>query len=206
MLSRFRKLPSPATVISFVALLAVLGTGSAVALTGSNNVGGDDLKANSVGASEIRSNSIHRSEMFHNAVASAEVANNSLTGTDINEGTLNLNGGGGGGGLTPFTATLGSNQSKVQAIGNFTVTASTNAAGVCQPITLAAGNLDSQRAIGLGVGFVNLGANNTVNVVAANVSQAFTAVTDDGSSTMSGVVGRTQQGANCLITGYLTGN
>jgi hypothetical protein len=204
MLRRLRRLPSPATVISFIALLAVLGTGSAVALSGSNSVKADDIAANAVGAADIKSNAIHRSEMSDNAVASAEVAANSLTGDDINEATLNVGGGGGGSNLTQFTATLAPNASKTETIGNFTVTA-TNNAGTCGTITVQAGALDSQRSIGLNAAFANLGDNSTANIAAANVSQAFTAVTDDGSSYVSGVVGRAQQGNTCLITGYLTG-
>jgi hypothetical protein len=206
MLRRFRRLPSPATVISFIALLAVLGTGSAVALSGSNSVKPDDIAANAVGSADIKPNAIHRSEMFDNAVASAEVAANSLTGDDINEGTLNVGGGGGGGSnLTQFNATLAPNASRTETIGNFTVTA-TNNAGTCGNISVQAGALNSQRSIGLNAAFANLNDNQTATITAANVSQAFTAVTDDGSSFVSGVVGRAQQGNNCLITGYLTGN
>jgi len=58
----------------------------------------------------------------------------------------------------------------------------------------------------LGAAFANLPANTTVNITAVNVSQAFTAVTDDGTSTASGIVGRAQQGNTCLLTGYITGN
>jgi hypothetical protein len=206
MLKRLRRLPSPATVIAFVALLAALGTGSAVALTGSNSVKADDIAANAVGAADIKSNAIHRGEMFDNAVASSEVANNSLTGDDINEGTLNISGGGGGGSnLTPFSATLAAGASKTETIGNFTVTAINNA-GTCGNISVQSGSLDSQRSIGLNAVFANLPANQTATIISTNVSQAFTAVSDDGSSYVSGVVGRAQQGNNCLITGYLTGN
>ncbi len=206
MLQRLRRLPSPAMVISFVALLAVLGTGSAVALSGSNSVKADDIAANAVGSADIKSNAIHRAEMFDNSVASAEVAANSLTGDDIDEGTLNVGGGGGGGSnLTQFTATLSAGQTKTETIGNFTVTALNNA-GACGNISVQSGGLDSQRSIGLNAIFANLAANQTATIISTNVSQAFTAVTDDGSSFVSGVVGRAQQGGNCLISGYLTGN
>jgi hypothetical protein len=205
MLRRFRRLPSPATVISFVALLAVLGTGSAVALSGSNSVKADDIAANAVGAADIRTNSIHRGEMFDNAVASSEVAANSLTGSDINEATLNISSGGGGGGgsLTPFTATLSANQTREQTLGNFTVTTSTNAAGTCGIIQLRSADLDSQISVEA-AGFANLAPNSTANITAANNAVHFTAVTDNGSGFISGVVGRAQQGTTCLITGYLT--
>jgi len=224
MLDRLKRLPSPALVIAFIALVAALGTGSAVALTGKNTVGAKDIKANAVGSSEIKKNAVGASEIKKNAVGpseiksgavgSSEVKNNSLTGADINESTLtlpNTGGGGGGGGqtglsFTAFTGTLSANQTLTKTVGNFTVVSATNGAGTCGAIQLRAGNLDSQRSIGLAAAFANLGANTTATITAANVSQAFTAVTDDGTSTASGVVGRAQQGNSCLLTGYITGN
>jgi hypothetical protein len=212
MFNRLKRLPSPALVIAFIALVAALGTGSAVALTGKNTVAADDIKKNAVGASEIKKNAVRSSEIKSSAVGSSEVKSNSLTGADINESTLTLptGGGGGGGGQTgpafvAFTDTLSANQTLTKTVGNFTVTSATSGAGACGPIQLQAGNLDSQRAIGLAAAFANLGANTTATITAANVSQAFTAVTDDGSSTASGVVGRAQQGNTCLLTGYITG-
>ena len=101
---------------------------------------------------------------------------------------------------------LTANQTQTKTIGNFTVTSATNGAGTCGAIQLQSGNLDSQRSIGLNAAFANLASNATVNITAANVSQAFTGVSDDGSSAVSGVVGRAQQGGTCLLSGYLTGN
>ena len=43
MLNRLKTLPSPALVIAFIALVAALGTGSAVALSGKNTVAADDI-------------------------------------------------------------------------------------------------------------------------------------------------------------------
>jgi hypothetical protein len=211
MLDRFKTLPSPALVIAFIALLATLGGSAAVALPGKNNVTADDIRKNAVGASEIKSNAVRAAEIRANAVGSSEVRNNSLTGDDIDEATLSIGGGGGGGGgatgatLVSFAATLGANQTKTETIGNFTVTSATNAAGQCGPIQLQAGNLDSQRSIGLAA-FANLGANATATITNANATQAFTGVSDNGASAVSGVVGRAQQGATCLLSGYLTGN
>lgn len=206
MLARFKRLPSPALVLAFVALVAALGTGSAFALKGKNTVDAGDIKNNAVRSAEVKNNSL----------TSADIRNNSLTGADINEATLSISGGGGGGGggaggvttgnEQSFNATLGANQTKTVTIGNFTVTSATNAAGACGAIQLQSGNLDSQRAIGLNAAFANLAANTTVNITAANVSQAFTAVSDDGASTVRGIVGRAQQGATCLLSGSLSGN
>lgn len=191
MLASSKRLPSPALILAFVALVAALGTGSAFALKGKNTVDTGDIKKN--------------------AVRSSDVKNNSLTGADINEATLNIAGGGGGApGATsdvqPFTARLAANQTKTLTIGNFTVTSATNAAGTCGPIQLQSGNLDSQRSIGLNAAFANLPPNSTVNIAAANVSQAFTGVSDDGTSAVTGIVGRAQQGNTCLLTGSVSGN
>jgi hypothetical protein len=198
MLSRLKTLPSPALVIAFIALVAGLGTASAVALPGKNTVTADDIKKNAVRASEVKSS----------AIRSGEVRNNSLTGADIDESTLNVGGGGGGSGpsLVSFNGRLSANQTQTRTIGNFTITSATNAAGNCGAIQLQSGNLDSQRSIGLNAAFANLAANATVNITNANVSQAFTGVSDDGTSAVSGVVGRAQQGNTCLLTGYMTGN
>jgi hypothetical protein len=225
MLHRMRKLPSPALVIAFIALVAAIGTGSAWALSGSNSVFADDIRANAVGASEIKANAVGGSEIRANAVRGSELANNtvtsgkvrdnSLTGADIDESTLNLpntgGGGGGGGGntgpnLISFTKRLAANETQTQTVGNFTVSSATNGAGTCGAIQLQSGNLDSQRSIGLAAAFANLAANATATITAANTSQAFTGVSDDGTSAVSGVVGRAQQGNTCLLTGYLTGN
>jgi hypothetical protein len=208
MLNRFKRLPSPALVIAFIALVAALGTGSAVALVGKNTVAADDIKKNAVGASEIKKNAVGASEIKSSAVRSSEVQNNSLTGADIDESSLNVGGGGGGGGanIVSFSTRLSANQTQTKTIGNFTVTSATNGGGTCGAIQLQSGNLDSQRSIGLAAAFANLASNATVNITAANVSQAFTGVSDDGSSAVSGVVGRAQQGGTCLLSGYLTGN
>lgn len=210
MLNRLKTLPSPALVVAFIALVAALGTGSAVALSGKNTVAADDIKKNAVRASEIKANAVRSSEVRSNAIGSSEVRNDSLTGADINESTLNVGGGGGGGSTGPsivsFTGRLSANETQTKTIGNFTINSATNGAGTCGPIQLQAGNLDSQRSIGLNAAFANLGANTTANITAANVSQAFTGVSDDGTSAVSGVVGRAQQGNTCLLTGYLTGN
>jgi hypothetical protein len=208
MLKRLKTLPSPALVIAFIALVAALGTGSAVALVGKNTVAADDIKRNAVRASEIKRNAVGASEIKSGAVRSSEVQNDSLTGADIDEGSLNVGGGGGGGGanLVSFSRRLSANETQTQTIGNFTVRSATNGAGTCGAIQLQSGDLDSQRSIGLNTAFANLAANTTATITNANVSQAFTAVSDNGASAVSGVVGRAQQGGTCLLSGYLTGN
>ena len=101
---------------------------------------------------------------------------------------------------------LSANQTQTKTIGNFTVTSATNGAGTCGAIQLQSGDLDSQRSIGANAAFANLAANATATITAANTSQLFSAVSDNGASAVSGVVGRAQQGGTCLLSGYLTGN
>ncbi len=71
--------PSPAFVISCLALFIALGGTSYAAAK---------LKKNSVGTREIKTNGVGASEIKAKAVRSSEVNNNSLTGDDINESTL----------------------------------------------------------------------------------------------------------------------
>ena len=125
MLNRLKRLPSPALVIAFIALVAALGTGSAVALVGKNTVAADDIKKNAVGASEIKKNAVGASEIKSSAVRSSEVQNNSLTGADIDESSLNVVVAVAVAAERPSCRSvngLSANQTKTQAIGNFTVT------------------------------------------------------------------------------------
>lgn len=75
--NRFRRLPSPAMAVAFVALLAALG-GTAVALPGKNSVKKDDIAAGAVNSSDIKNSS----------VLGKDVRNNTLTGLDVNEARL----------------------------------------------------------------------------------------------------------------------
>ena len=207
MLTRLKKLPSPALVIAFIALVAALSTGSAMALGGSNTIFADDIRANAVGASEIGTGAVGASKIGANAVGSGQVQDNSLTGADIDESTLTLPPSGGGGpSLVAFNGRLAANETLTKTVGNFTITSAANGAGTCGAIQLRAGNLDSQRSIGLAAAFANLASNTTATITAANTSQAFTGVSDDGTGSVSGVVGRAQQGNTCLLTGYMTGS
>ena len=144
------------------------------------------------------------------AQSSADAAQNTAnTALDTANQALGVAGGpttpSGGAELVPFNARLTANQNLTRTIGNFTITSATNAAGQCGPIQLQAGNLNSQRSTGLNTAFANLNDNATATITNANVSQAFTGVSDDGSSGVSGVVGRAQQGNTCLLSGYMTG-
>jgi hypothetical protein len=210
MLASFKRLPSPALVLAFIALAVALGTGTAFALKGKNTVDAGDIRKNAVRSAEVKNNSLTSADVRNNSLTGADVRNDSLTGADINESTLSIAGGGGGGGATSnvqsFAARLLANEAKTLTIGNFTITSATNAAGTCGPIQLQAGNLDSQRSIGLNAAFANLAANATATITAANVSQAFTGVSDDGSSAVTGIVGRAQQGNTCLLTGSVSGS
>src|SRR5678815_2968749 len=77
-LTRFR--PSPAMVVSCIALAVALGGTSFAAI--------EALPRNSVGASQLKRNAVTGPKIKANAVNGAKVANNSLRGADINEATL----------------------------------------------------------------------------------------------------------------------
>ncbi len=90
------KTPSPALIISIIALIAALG-GTAWAVS-KNSVGNKQLKKNAVSASKIRSNAVTSAKIKAGAVKSAKIADgavtgqkvaaDSLTGDKIDESTL----------------------------------------------------------------------------------------------------------------------
>ena len=57
MRKRFRRLPSPAMAVAFIALLAAIG-GTAVALPGKNKVKKDDIAKGAVSASDLAKNAV----------------------------------------------------------------------------------------------------------------------------------------------------
>jgi hypothetical protein len=104
-----------------------------------------------------------------------------------------------------FNANLNANEVKQIAIGNFTVRAAAGPTGSCVNIQLRAGSVDSRVSLGAGGAFAFLGNNLAVAVQTGNTSNMFTAVTDDGRSTVSGTVGRVTVGGRCLVSGFVTG-
>jgi hypothetical protein len=105
MLRHFKRRPSPAMAVAFVALLAAL-SGTAVALPGKNTVDSGDLKKNAVKNADIAKNAVNSKKVKNSSIiggdvkneslTGADVTNDSLTGNDINESTL---------GKVPSTAT-----------------------------------------------------------------------------------------------------
>jgi hypothetical protein len=77
-----RRRPSPALVVSFIAL-AVAITGSASALSGRNSVRSDDIARNAVKGADIAKNAVKRKEIAKNAVKSGEVANGAIGNIDL---------------------------------------------------------------------------------------------------------------------------
>jgi hypothetical protein len=71
--------PSPALVISLIALFVALGGTGYAALS---------LPKNSVGTKQLKKNAVTGSKNKKNAVTSSKVKNHSLTGADINLGAL----------------------------------------------------------------------------------------------------------------------
>ena len=207
--------PSPALVVASLALFAALGGTGYAAATGS--IDSREIKNSTIRGKDVKNSSLTGGDVKTSGLTGSDVKTDSLTGADINESTLNLpsSGGGGGGGggvivggsnLVSFQARLNANETQTKTVGNFTISSATNGAGTCGAIQLQSGSLDSQRSIGANAAFANLGANSTATITAANTSQQFAAVSDDGSSSVSGTVGRAQQGNTCLLTGYMTGS
>lgn len=80
--------PSPATLISFLALFVALSGVAYAAALPRNSVGTTQIKKNGVRTSDIKKNAVTGSKIKNNAVGTSDVAGNALTGDDINEGTL----------------------------------------------------------------------------------------------------------------------
>jgi hypothetical protein len=76
--------PSPALVISVIALFVALG-GSAYAV---NKVGTKQLKNNAVTAAKIKRNAVTKAKIRKNAVVGAKIRKNTVTGAKINESSL----------------------------------------------------------------------------------------------------------------------
>jgi hypothetical protein len=114
---------------------------------------------------------------------------------------------GGGANSLNFDARLAPSTSKSITIGNFTVNETSTAAGNCNDVMMRAGNLDGKYSVGVGV-FVAITNNTNATLVptsAAGNSRPFTAVSNDGSSTVSGIIGCANSGGVALTSGYITG-
>jgi hypothetical protein len=81
---RFR--PSPALVISTIALFVAIGGISWAAAT----IGTKDIKNGAVITKKLHNGAVATKKIKKNAVNGSKVRNDSLTGTDINESTLGL--------------------------------------------------------------------------------------------------------------------
>jgi hypothetical protein len=78
-MARLTRLPSPALLVAFAALIVALAGTSYAAIT---------LPKNSVGAKQIRKNAVTASKIRKNAVRSSEVKNRSLLAKDFKAGQL----------------------------------------------------------------------------------------------------------------------
>jgi len=84
-----RRMPSPAMVVSCIALAVALGGTSYAAITlPRNSVGTAQLQANSITAVKLQTKSVGPNKLQLNAVSDPKVKNDSLTGAKINEATL----------------------------------------------------------------------------------------------------------------------
>lgn len=104
-----------------------------------------------------------------------------------------------------FNANLNANEVHQIVVGNFTVRAASGPTGACVDIILRAGNTDSRISKGPAGPFGFLPNNEATTLQAGDTSNMFTAVSDNGGSTVSGIVGRVTVGGRCLVSGYVTG-
>jgi hypothetical protein len=87
---RFFRRPSPALVVSGIALLFALGGTSIAAVSAlpANSVGPAQLKANAVISTKIANNAVTNAKLGKNAVTSSKVADGSLTANDFAPGQI----------------------------------------------------------------------------------------------------------------------
>lgn len=114
---------------------------------------------------------------------------------------------GAGSGLTlNFNAKLGPSGNRSVQVGRFILRAVAFSNGHCDSIELLTG-LGGEAAVSVGPNgaFVPMGANSAQPILSTETSNLFTAVTADGASTISGIVGQVYSGGYCLISGYVTG-
>ena len=74
--------PSPALIISLVALVAAL-TGSAFALPGKNSIDKNDIKKNAVKSKQIKNGQVKKKDLAANSVNSAKIADGSVGPADL---------------------------------------------------------------------------------------------------------------------------
>jgi hypothetical protein len=77
-----RRGPSPALVVSVIALVAAL-TGTAGALPGRNTVDGNDVKRNAIKSKAIKNGQVKRADIAGGAVAGAQIADGAVAGAEI---------------------------------------------------------------------------------------------------------------------------
>ncbi len=95
---------------------------------------------------------------------------------------------------------------KVVVVGNFAISSSFTNPATCG-IAGRTGNLDSFETTGLGAGFAPFANNSNFPIVPSGggASQSFTAVSKDGTSTATGIVGCVNSAGLHLNSGYVTG-
>ena len=113
------RLPSPAMVVSMVALFVALGgVGYAAVTLPRGSVGAAQLRTAAVTETKIADGAVRSFKIRTNAISSTKVANNSLTGADILESSLGPVPKVTGMNVTPLTravATTGANEAAARA-------------------------------------------------------------------------------------------
>jgi hypothetical protein len=80
--------PSPALVLSMIALFVALG-GVSYGLAGKNTVTSDDIVNGAVKSKDLKNSGVKSKDLNTGSVKTSDVADDALTGDDINENTLN---------------------------------------------------------------------------------------------------------------------
>jgi hypothetical protein len=119
-------------------------------------------------------------------------------------GPQGISGGAGSGLNLNFNANLNSNEVKQVVIGNFTIREAAEASGSCNGIRLISA-AEGRVSVGSAGPFSVIPANESVVLVGSSTSNMFTAVSANGASTVSGIVGQVTVGGHCLVSGYVTG-
>lgn len=103
-----------------------------------------------------------------------------------------------------FNRQLAPNGLSSITVGKFEISAAATSGGGCEPIKIV-GTKQYFLSVGPAGPFTGVAEGAAANVQSGGNSQMFTAVSSDGSSTMSGIVGAFSFGNRCLVSGYVTG-
>lgn len=196
------RLPSPATVISIVALFVALSASAYAVTLGKHSVGTKQLKTKSVGTKQLKKNAVGTKQLKENAVTGAKVKAASLDGTDINQSTLT----GVPNTVHPFHGRLGPNQSLNVTVNGVVLAETANGAGTCNAPTFVAPKAgfgqDADYFTFSAFVAVAAGGTYTATILGNENSGIIVFVPSDGSGGASFTMSLHTDAGNCLVNGY----